>query len=303
MRGRPTPETDFPILHVGSTPLHFAAANGHTAIIDLLLSYGARTTAVEKNGLTPEEIALQKGNTAAADLLRSWAEDEADAASSSGTSLASGASKHRRLHPQRSFDALALKISHHAPSTHLHFPSSSSSLSLAVPPTSAAPGNAAFGRRLSTSTHLLDPSSHRRPSLPSVFEKAAHPAAALKHALGLASLRRGSEGQHGGSSASMSGASSRTGVAASGFWGKTAAEYQQELDEGSSGSGSSSRRRSDEFGRAPSSAPPVQTTFTPAELEPRSATVARTASIGSAKSANFYRPRQSSQLSGRPATS
>ncbi|KAL8287074.1 hypothetical protein RQP46_004080 [Phenoliferia psychrophenolica] len=290
----------------GSTPLHFAAANGHVSIIQLLLSHGASPLLVEKNGLDPEAIALQKGHLAAAELLHAWIEDDADndGASSSGTSLAS--SSKRRLHPQRSFDALALKLATHAPSPR-HFPHSHSSSSLAssVPPNSSAH----YGRRLSTSSHLLDPgSSHRRPSLPSVFEKAAHPVAGLKHVLGLSSLRRGSESQAQNSSGSGS-------SVASGFWGKAAAEHQAELDASSSGSASPARRSEESARQAPATAPPMQTSFFPGGGGGSDAggsglgstRVARTTSIGSAKSAasasaNFYRPRQSSQLSGRPST-
>ncbi|TFY50221.1 hypothetical protein EVG20_g11647 [Dentipellis fragilis] len=41
----------------GSTPLHFAAANGHTAVARLLLQHGARPARPDKHGVTPEMLA------------------------------------------------------------------------------------------------------------------------------------------------------------------------------------------------------------------------------------------------------
>ncbi len=55
-----------------STPLHFAAANGHLDIVRILLEAGARPAAVDKDGLVPEALALGNGHTECANLIRSW---------------------------------------------------------------------------------------------------------------------------------------------------------------------------------------------------------------------------------------
>jgi len=46
----------------GATPLHFAAANGHTHIVGLLLSWGAKAEAIDKHGVTPVELAAEGGH-------------------------------------------------------------------------------------------------------------------------------------------------------------------------------------------------------------------------------------------------
>ncbi|KAF8441435.1 ankyrin repeat-containing domain protein, partial [Boletus edulis BED1] len=53
----------------GSTPLHFAAANGHLSIVRTLLSHGAISDRADKHGITPELIARQNGWIECADLL------------------------------------------------------------------------------------------------------------------------------------------------------------------------------------------------------------------------------------------
>ncbi|KAJ8293216.1 Hybrid signal transduction histidine kinase K [Rhodotorula toruloides] len=152
----------------GSTPLHFAAANGHLAILHLLLSYGADPRIPEKAGITPEQIAVSNGHLDAAEVLRGWADvlDAQQSAQQAGggagkkggsarslslrdpaaggagappstrtRSLSTAASV---LHPQRSFDRLATKLVQSAhtaqlPFTHVRgLTSSSSSLSSAA---------------------------------------------------------------------------------------------------------------------------------------------------------------------------
>lgn len=46
----------------GRTVLHFAAANGHTKVVDILLSMGARADTRDKEGNTPLMVASAHGN-------------------------------------------------------------------------------------------------------------------------------------------------------------------------------------------------------------------------------------------------
>ncbi|KAJ9071231.1 hypothetical protein DSO57_1039031 [Entomophthora muscae] len=55
---------------LGSSALHFAAANGNVELIHLLLSKGANAGVVDKYGSTPLSIALAKRNMGAATLLQ-----------------------------------------------------------------------------------------------------------------------------------------------------------------------------------------------------------------------------------------
>ena len=57
----------------GSTPLHFAAANGHLSIVKILLVNGAHPDRPDKYGVTPEMVARENGWLDCADLLRRWA--------------------------------------------------------------------------------------------------------------------------------------------------------------------------------------------------------------------------------------
>ncbi|KAH9160638.1 hypothetical protein EDB89DRAFT_382888 [Lactarius sanguifluus] len=56
----------------GSTPLHFASANGHTQVVLTLLRHGARPDRADKRGVTPELLARQNGWLACADAIRDW---------------------------------------------------------------------------------------------------------------------------------------------------------------------------------------------------------------------------------------
>lgn len=57
--------------HAGSTPLHFAAANGHDKIVRILLACGA-VQKPDKFGNTPEMVAEQTGHPDIAETLRTW---------------------------------------------------------------------------------------------------------------------------------------------------------------------------------------------------------------------------------------
>ncbi|KAJ7496840.1 hypothetical protein FB451DRAFT_1017209 [Mycena latifolia] len=66
-------DTSAPIVGTsGSTPLHFAAANGKTNIVTTLLLRGAHASRADKHGITPEMLARQNGWEECADVLKEW---------------------------------------------------------------------------------------------------------------------------------------------------------------------------------------------------------------------------------------
>ena len=56
----------------GSTPLHFAAANGHTSVIRTLLLHGAHADRADKHSITPEMLARDNGHLETAEVLKEW---------------------------------------------------------------------------------------------------------------------------------------------------------------------------------------------------------------------------------------
>ncbi len=61
---------------LGSTPLHFAAANGHISIIRILLAHGAIPSRADKHGVTPAMLARENGWIECADALDAAAEQK-----------------------------------------------------------------------------------------------------------------------------------------------------------------------------------------------------------------------------------
>lgn len=63
-------DTSAPIVGTsGSTPLHFASANGHLTVVRTLLAHGATPDRADKHGVTAEHIARENGWIECAELL------------------------------------------------------------------------------------------------------------------------------------------------------------------------------------------------------------------------------------------
>ncbi len=104
----------------GSTPLHFASANGNIEVINLLLLHGAHADRPDKHGVTPEMISHQNGWVECSTILRDWIENkDRDLREREGLSVVqsqrtsdvqySPSPSRRRLHVKRSMDtALAM---------------------------------------------------------------------------------------------------------------------------------------------------------------------------------------------------
>jgi hypothetical protein len=56
----------------GSTPLHFAAANGHSNVVRTLFLHGAHADRADKHEVMPEMLARESGKEGAADVLNEW---------------------------------------------------------------------------------------------------------------------------------------------------------------------------------------------------------------------------------------
>lgn len=57
----------------GSTPLHFAAANGHLSVVRTLLQYGASPVSFDQALMSPESLASANGHHEVVELIRTWA--------------------------------------------------------------------------------------------------------------------------------------------------------------------------------------------------------------------------------------
>ncbi|TDL17141.1 hypothetical protein BD410DRAFT_582526 [Rickenella mellea] len=114
----------------GSTPLHFASANGHTPVVRILLEHGAHPERADKHGVTPEMLARDNGWAECADVIREWSgEREADLPSSEkhDGSKQYHHHHHHHLHLKRSIDeTIHLLTSHHCHPHHNNASSNSS---------------------------------------------------------------------------------------------------------------------------------------------------------------------------------
>lgn len=164
-------DTSAPIVGTsGSTPLHFACANGHVNIVVILLQHGAHPDRADKHGVTPEALARESGHEPCAETIRRWIEQKDqdlrnraeypyDGLSSSTTE----SSSRKHLHVKRSIDnALSLFKTH-----------SSTTLVVTPPParsSTTSPSNSPvneYGLGLDPSTSGDDYyQKPRRPSLP-----------------------------------------------------------------------------------------------------------------------------------------
>lgn len=153
----------------GSTPLHFACANGHVNIVIILLQHGAHPDRADKHGVTPETLARENGHEVCADTIRRWIEqkdqdlrDRAEYPYDGSSSSATDFSR-KHLHVKRSIDnALSLFRTH-----------SSTPLTLTPPPAlspNTSPSNSPVNEYgLVSESNTTEEDSHqkaRRPSLP-----------------------------------------------------------------------------------------------------------------------------------------
>ncbi|KAG8737507.1 hypothetical protein FRC10_008087 [Ceratobasidium sp. 414] len=90
----------------GSTPLHFAAANGHVDALTLLLRCGADFEKPDKHGITPLMLAESLGQTAAAAALRDWVSANPSSNQPTSPSTPSIAPTSRSIKVKRSLETL-----------------------------------------------------------------------------------------------------------------------------------------------------------------------------------------------------
>ena len=164
-------DTSAPIVGTsGSTPLHFACANGHINIVIILLQHGAHPDRADKHGVTPEAVARESGHDNCAEIIRRWIEQKdqdlknrAEYLYDTPSPSTTDSSSRKHLHVKRSIDnALSLFRTH-----------SSTTLVVTPPPvhsSTTSPSNSPvneYGLDLDPST--IGNEGHqktRRPSLP-----------------------------------------------------------------------------------------------------------------------------------------
>jgi hypothetical protein len=206
----------------GSSPLHFACANGHFSIVRLLLENGARPSARDKDRQTPLTLASSQGHAACVSLLKSWiasygpnglARPLMNAFSSRSNSYSDQGQNSSPIRNQRSFESLSSAAAGVKASLRNHkkqalakvnsnpnLKSIASSASSYGSPPFLPPPLPTFGRNASESNsnspqtlssvpHSLTHEYKRRPSLPSIFERAAHPSSTIQSFLSSNSLQ------------------------------------------------------------------------------------------------------------------
>ncbi|KAF9482196.1 hypothetical protein BDN70DRAFT_449128 [Pholiota conissans] len=154
----------------GSTPLHFAAANGNTEVVSLLLLHGAHANRADKHGVTPEMLANQNGWVECAKVLSDWIlnkdrdlreREPPPKPDYQDSQSLSSPSPRRRLHVKQSIDT-ALNM--------LKTPDHSKQYHTSTPPASP---QKPFGEYTfypsDQSDAPIDPGS-RRPSLPYIMQ-------------------------------------------------------------------------------------------------------------------------------------
>ncbi|KAJ7714339.1 hypothetical protein DFH07DRAFT_863428 [Mycena maculata] len=194
-------DTSAPIVGTsGSTPLHFAAANGNTNIVTTLLLRGAHPNRADKHGITPEMLARQNKHDECAEVLKAWVLNkdrdlrerqgppETDepigvplgrfASRDRDGSVGEGeGSTRRRIHMKRSMDTALSMLKGSSPGSadapKPPLPSSSTSnlpantSSMTPPPSPMKPFGEYTFYSNSPSPSPIDPGS-RRPSLPQI---------------------------------------------------------------------------------------------------------------------------------------
>ncbi|CCM05687.1 uncharacterized protein FIBRA_07918 [Fibroporia radiculosa] len=181
----------------GSTPLHFACANGHTNVVLTLLMHGAHPDRTDKHGKTPEVLSRENGFMACADILQEWVHNkDRDLREREGTGLALDAessadvkSHHhhscsgsdckicpigKRLRVKRSIDHALNVLMPSLAQSHSSSLQSSSAVptleTIVASPLIPTDGLGESALRDDTGTSRMDHSSTRRPSLPDVLD-------------------------------------------------------------------------------------------------------------------------------------
>ena len=158
---------------LGSTPLHFAAANGHAPIVKILLLQGADPLKADKYGTRPEALSIEFGHDEVTGLIREWIAEHPpmDPSVDGAPAGPPSPSRSRRLQVKRSLENLLTRKTHGMTPAYSSttVPHSTSTLNIDITTNNATPASS------STETFAgptLAPSGSRRPSLPQIFERA-----------------------------------------------------------------------------------------------------------------------------------
>ncbi|THU89385.1 hypothetical protein K435DRAFT_761244 [Dendrothele bispora CBS 962.96] len=188
-------DTSVPIVGTtGSTPLHFAAANGNKNVIMALLLRGAHADRRDKHGITPAMLAEQNRWLECAQVLNDWVENkdkdlreregavgQEEGDRSFGYEEDTSGSTRKRIQMKRSIDTAlnmfkpSSSLSNMHSQSRQHLSASTNNLNTVSPPTSPTRSRGDFSPspsedgRFSPSPSPIDPGS-RRPSLPQVLQ-------------------------------------------------------------------------------------------------------------------------------------